>query len=724
MKSKESYFSISLPMFKENLRRFWPISAVGFLLYFFSGIFPLLMSYDNLRPMAGYISNMLVNQNPMFVILNLTMPVITAVMLFAYLHQQASVTSLHAMPFTRAKLFNTYFLSGTVLVLLPMIASGIILLAMAKPVYDENIIGGSVDVSVMTDYFARGDILEWMLQSVIILLFIYVISVFAGMVCGNSSMHAAAALGFNFLVPALYVTIVVYCSMLLYGYNGESELAETTVILTPFLKSLAGEGMFGIKATLGYVIAILAITAISALLYNKRKFEKAGESLVFRFMIPIISYLIAYFGMSLLGFYFREIAEIEKQDIYMFGGFAAGTLIFFVIGRMIVLKTPRVFNKSTLKNLGIYAVIAAVFITSLMCDLTGFEKRVPDFHDVKTAGITIFAEGYENDRFAAHYFKWEDGVNALLTRDVSAFFRDEENIETVAELHREILSNKEAFKDLQVAEGGRDFEIAYDMKAGTDLRRTYSVPLKFYSKSDALAKLFESREFKKHFSFYNIKAKRFSSVTISEAQAVGGMFELATLHESNAGKEIKDIIACLEKDFQARTYSQEVSGVRRYCVLNLGIVENNRDDNGNEIVSYMTVPVLQSDKNTIKWLRDNGYSPLLEITADMIDHVEVRIDGVDNSFADVSDPSQIADLLSTCKESTNSANGIYELTFYMNAKGKQFAANVVNAASAYSSGEIDASKTDEVQLFDGSLSAEMIYYYDADDAPEFIKKLF
>ena len=79
--------------------------------------------------------------------------------------------------------------------------------------------------------------------------------------------------------------------------------------------------------------------------------------------------------MTMLGFYFDVLG---KSEFYMYAGLAAGTLIFFIIGQMIVKKTPRIFNMKSLKSLGVYSLITVLFILALNFDVTGFEKRVPE----------------------------------------------------------------------------------------------------------------------------------------------------------------------------------------------------------------------------------------------------------------------------------------------------------------------------------------------------------
>ena len=57
MRSKASYFSLSAPILKENLRRFWPIPVISFIIYFLSGPFVVLTSYGYLNSVRSYLNN-------------------------------------------------------------------------------------------------------------------------------------------------------------------------------------------------------------------------------------------------------------------------------------------------------------------------------------------------------------------------------------------------------------------------------------------------------------------------------------------------------------------------------------------------------------------------------------------------------------------------------------------------------------------------------------------
>ncbi|MFA7462706.1 MAG: hypothetical protein WCY59_06165, partial [Anaerovoracaceae bacterium] len=84
MRSKAFYSNVfSLPLALENLKRFWAIGTVGLLIYLLSGAFPLVLSYDRIRPYM--IETMLSNHNPGYMAAHLFLAISAAVAVFRYL---------------------------------------------------------------------------------------------------------------------------------------------------------------------------------------------------------------------------------------------------------------------------------------------------------------------------------------------------------------------------------------------------------------------------------------------------------------------------------------------------------------------------------------------------------------------------------------------------------------------------------------------------------------
>ena len=207
-----------MPLIRENMRRFWAVSVLAFLVYFLSGVFPILMSYKDLAPMASYIQMSLHNMQPFFMGAHLLVPVITAVLLFRYLQNVSSVAVMHSLPFTRSKLFNSGFVSGLILVSLPVLLNGVILLLLSKPTYRQWGYGENLTIST-ENVFARAEVLNWMGTSLLIVLVLFSVAVFTGIVTGNNLMHLLTSYFFIFLIPLLYAVFNFYFQEFLYGFD-------------------------------------------------------------------------------------------------------------------------------------------------------------------------------------------------------------------------------------------------------------------------------------------------------------------------------------------------------------------------------------------------------------------------------------------------------------------------------------------------------------------------
>lgn len=600
MRSKASYFSVSVPLIKENLRRFWSIPVLAFLVYFLSGVFPILMSYRTLNYMAGYVEMSLHNMQPFFMGAHLLVPVITAVLLFRYLQNVSSVAVMHSMPFTRARLYNSNFLSGLLLISAPIITNGIILLLLSKPTYRQiGGYGGEMSFSTV-NVFARGEILNWMGTSLVIVVVLFSIAVFAAIVTGNNLMHLMTSYFFIFLIPLLYVVFNFYFQEFLYGFDHAGNWIEIALSISPYTGIIQGNGYFSGYELLFYLATVLLMLLVSAFLYNKRKLERASDSLTFGFMKPIICYIITFLGMTMLGFYFQVLGSGGDGRIYMYAGFAAGTVIFFIIGRMIVVKSPRIFNKEGLKNFAAYGLIAILFIVGMNADLTGFEKRVPGAEKVESVNFSMPYGNYRRD----------GGIEA-------GDLRSPENIKAIAAFHQDILDNRQRLEGDTTSTQSTGVRIRYNTKGLFDMSRYYVVDYELYSTSKELKTVFESAEYKSINSFYSDKIKKYSHVYIYSDISHGSNNEIV------GEKLIEELIANMEKDFQVMTYEDFISPRPSYVTIELryDYKDGKASTGWGNGQGYMSFSLPQSAKNTISWLKEHGYD--FDLTADIVEWIDI-----------------------------------------------------------------------------------------------------
>ncbi len=597
MRSKASYFSISMPLIRENMRRFWAVPVLAFLVYFLSGVFPILMAYKDLASLAYYIEMSLHNMQPFFMGAHLLVPVITAVLLYRYLQNVSSVAVMHSMPFTRSKLFNSGFVSGLILITVPILLNGIILLLLSKPTYRQWGYAENLTISTV-NVFSTGEILNWIGTSVLIVLVLFSVAVFTGIVTGNNLMHLLTSYFFIFLIPLLYAVFNFYFQEFLYGFDLSGNWMEICLSISPYTGVLQGGGYFGTIEVLYYIGTILIMLVVSAILYNKRKLERASDSLTFGFMKPILCYIIAFLGMTMLGFYFQVLGE---EKLYMYAGFAAGTVIFFIIGQMIVTKSARIFNREGLRYFLVYVLVAVLFLVGLNADITGFEKRVPDPQKINSAGF----EAYFNS------VMWRSGNSrgeALLTTP--------ENLEALTEFHRSILDNRERFEQAQGNQFTSSLQLEYDMKGLLDMNRRYIIDYGFWAESPEMKRIFESAEYKSKNSLYSVKADTYTRAYLySEISSDRDM-------EIRDARLVEELVSCMEKDFRAMSYEDQVSLRPSYVSIEIQYTyteEGILGGSGN--TGHMSFQVPLSGENTINWLKAQGYD--FHLTADMVEKIDI-----------------------------------------------------------------------------------------------------
>ncbi len=607
MKLKASFFSLSKPLIVENLRRFWAIPALAFLFYFLSGAFPILMSYKHLNKMANYIELSLNNQQPFFMMAHLIFPIVAAIIVFRYLQGASSVSVMHAMPFTKAELYGSNFISGLIMIVSPILVNGLILLAISKPVYDRPL--NSVDVAATAvNLFSRSEVLSWIWVSIIITFTIYVVSVFSGMVSGNSLMHCATAIGFNFLFPILYSLFTAYCAQFLYGFDMAETWLSYGLKISPYLSAIQNGNNFGLIGTIIYIISFFFVLILTGFLYQKRKLERVTDSLVFHILEPIICYLIAFMGMTLLGFYFDALGD---ASFYLYAGFAAGTLIFFIIGQMIVKKTPRIFNLQSLRSLGIYCLIAIVFILSLALDATGFENRIPAENKIKSIS-------YEDSFGRIHSYDYMENYGNYPLRGTEFAFKTPENIQAVRDLHQSILENRARFEDQTGILTG-SIPLTYNPDSRFPTSRRYIVDYDFYRSNQHLKTLYESAEWKDYYAPSNLQYLSLEGIYVNSPYPYSESVILS------GDKDLSEFMACLDKDFKAQTYEDMIRLKHSYALVSIDfkyIDQNNRVP-GEVLTNSVTYPITESFANTISWLDRHGYSDGFRIKPEQVAFVSI-----------------------------------------------------------------------------------------------------
>ncbi|MEG1584975.1 MAG: hypothetical protein RR361_07990, partial [Anaerovorax sp.] len=344
----------------------------------------------------------------------------------------------------------------------------------------------------------------------------------------------------------------------------------------------------------------------------KRKLERTGDSLVFAFMQPVICYIIAFAGMSLMGFYFTSFSSNSNYSVsYLYLGFAAGALLFFMIGQMIVKKTPRIFNKKGLRDFGIFAVIACLFLLCINIDVLGYEKKIPPVETVASVSIpNSFPEGVSNLGVGGNY----SGLVEL---------KDPKNIEAFIRFHRSVIENRQQF--FKSGNAYYDYKTAwvpleYQLKNQKTVSREYNgVSQTFVAESSDLKEIFTSKEYKEA---VGIKSKGFGKILTMSLHTVGSLKweeqEARTIHTN----DMAAFIDCIDADFKAQTYEEMRSMKRPYIGLEL-VHSYHSEANSPLQTDSIDVSIPKSYRKTIAWLQSKGYDVGLRVTAADVSSIQL-----------------------------------------------------------------------------------------------------
>ena len=88
MKNK-GILGVSSALIRENFKLCWYLPALAFLLYFFAGIFPIILNLSDIGSIARYIDNSLNNYNVVYPLYMAGIPLVAAMLMMSFFHKPA-----------------------------------------------------------------------------------------------------------------------------------------------------------------------------------------------------------------------------------------------------------------------------------------------------------------------------------------------------------------------------------------------------------------------------------------------------------------------------------------------------------------------------------------------------------------------------------------------------------------------------------------------------------
>lgn len=410
-------------VFKKNLTRFAPVWGlyticliVGLFLIYTDGGMP-----HSFNRQFAFVKNMAELINVMGII-NLGYALLVAELLFGDLFNSRMCNMLHAMPLRRGDWFLSNVLSGMTFSLVPTAIMALVAIPLLNTTFYVN---------------AWQIALLWFVGTNLEYLCFFGLATFSALCVGNRFTMAA---GYGLLNAGAFIAYwlvdTIYTPML-YGIvtpttltkklTPVSEVMDRTFIEVATrsqLREWFGENYEGVVANFKvtdqwgvlFVWAAVGIVFLAAALwlYRKRHLECAGDAVAFRPLVPVFQVLCAIVVMAAGQFFLYSILGLRNQNYTIL---AVGLVVGWFIGRMLIERSTRVFRLQNWYGLG---ALAAALVLTLVCthlDVLNIEERMPKADRVKSVGLDT------------------SYVNTVL-------LKEEEDIESILQLHRYTLDNR------------------------------------------------------------------------------------------------------------------------------------------------------------------------------------------------------------------------------------------------------------------------------------------
>ena len=450
MKCKTSCFNPSL--FKNDLRRFWPLPVCSFFLFLCSLTLPLyrylyvektglLGQYhyytadgeSMVQTITAYVGTQFVFQ----VLILATLALVAALLLFHHLHGKKEIQFYLSLPMRRSGLYLTSLLTGLLMVLLPMalcygIAAGICLHfgVSAQPV------------------------LQLLAACCLIFLLFYGMAVLACVLAGQRFGAFLLYAGMHGAAVAIWVGLAQVVECFIPGFSANVEPPQWLVWLMPLIRlysdgAIDAQNAFHLTIPLIYGGVGFVLLVLSGVLYQIRRAETAGDMLSFS-AIKIISKIFAALAVGLGGFALLQLLAFPDQSV-SFGVLMLLVLVLIAVGwiaaEMIIQKSFRIFHsRSVLIGCALLVVTAAAMLGA-KADAFGYVHRIPDASQVKSASISM------------QYYQVYNYTEVAPADALS--------------LHEAALDHLDQF---DLSHGSSDtvqFAISYGLKDGSTMERTY-----------------------------------------------------------------------------------------------------------------------------------------------------------------------------------------------------------------------------------------------------------
>lgn len=604
MISKNSYFDLTLIIDKIR-KNAWIITLYSVILFFSMPIYLAIKMQGASERMRHngelYIIELVLSffriDNKFIVLLTIPAAIIAAATVFFYLTSKKQVDFYHSLPVKREKLFITSYTAGVAFYLIPYsinVAASVIVL------------GGMGYIS----YLVPSAVLAGYFLNVLLYLVVYTITVFAMMLCGNlvvSLMGTVVFLGYGPLLCVSYTESMRFFYKNYYQLFRAEEMFRNASPVVDFMMANSYYA-FSARRVASYVVLTIVLAVLSMYLYKKRPSEAAGRAIAFKVSRSLIKYPIVFLCTIICGLFFMS-AGGRSMGWMIFGFICGGTISHFITEIIYHFDFKAIFKN--LKGFGVFAALFAIFITIPTFDLTGFDRRLPERSQVKSAKVSIMSfnqSSYFTSMGSMNHYDYRNRGKALLDRHALS---KPENIDSVLQIASMGAANTGKDRNGYNASVGVEFEL----NDGSKLTRKYDY-LKSSEIEASIISIFNTDEFKqKLYTIYSVDNKDVTRVAVQDLYSEKGMDRAGQIKD--IGK-IMPLIDALRSDIlklKGEDMKKEVP------VMSLMLF--NDDDKG-RIRWEIAVPVYASFTQTMGLIKSFGIDMPKMIPSEMVDYIQIN----------------------------------------------------------------------------------------------------
>lgn len=457
MRSATSFFDKTTA--RSDLRRHWPIAFI-YTCVWLVGLpvnlwFSSMWMPEEMTP-ALRAAQIIIGSYPTLAGALFVFGCVLAMALMGYLMSPRAVGLLHALPVRRGTLLATHTLVGWLMLNVPALLAVLV----------------SIPVQAYYGGVAWGALGAWLLVHCGLSLFFLALGLLCAMVTGWLLAIPAIYAVVNFAVIAAAGLMRTLCGLFCYGYAGDDDFAPFVYWLTPVVNLVKRFGTCGVERSdaapypwqvqfpadvvhaVGiYTAAGAALLALTYLLYRRRKSESAADPAAFPWMRPVFRYGTGLLGgLALgLGLYQLVLGWRMESETGRWIGLLVSTVLMgalcYYAAEMLVRKSLWVLRRS-LPGAGLVCVLLALVCAGARFDVLGYAARVPDVSAVTQVQL-----------------RGSLGLSAVNCTEP-------ETIETVIELHREIITLR---PDEDDPENSAYITLSYTLTDGSTLTRAYQL---------------------------------------------------------------------------------------------------------------------------------------------------------------------------------------------------------------------------------------------------------